>query len=42
MDGDDSAGPGCIRKVDYELEQEKITYRNRAHLFKSKGITEWK
>jgi tryptophan-rich sensory protein len=37
--GDDS-GPGCIRKVDYELEQEKITYRNRAHLFKSKGITE--
>jgi hypothetical protein len=36
--GDDS-GSGCIRKVDYELEQEKITYWNRAHLVKSKGIT---
>jgi hypothetical protein len=36
--GDDS-GPGCIRKVDYKLEQEKIAYWNRAHLVKSKGIT---
>ena len=34
-----SSGPGCIQKVE-EDAIEKVTYRNRAHLLKSKGIIE--
>jgi len=32
----DSIGPGCIRKVDDENNgEEKVTYRNQAHLKKA-------
>jgi len=33
--GSDNVGPGCIRKVDYDKEDTKITYRNSAHLQKA-------
>ena len=36
---ENSSGPGCIQKVEEDVE-EKVTYRNRAHLLKSKGIVE--
>lgn len=47
-DGDDTSsagGPGCKQLVNYDkvdaaVAEEKVTYRNRSHLLKSKGISE--